>query len=152
MSGKLITLISNIFNEPQKCYGHCSNQARLKLRESGERVQGFYVCPAGYVSKLIWYAEELDTADFTRYLSEVLAGKVQLRSTDVRLATRYSWDLGLAGKSGKVMRVAFWTQNYRGSKTDDPDRPSLFLCSRCGEPFVQPFSESNSLCEECKRD
>lgn len=151
MAGSMLTLVSSLFGEPQKCYGHCSNQARLRLSQSDGTVHGFYACPAGYVSKVIWYAKDIDEADFRRYLSGMLGERIPLRTSDVRLATRYSWDLGLPGESGKVMRVAFWTQNYRGSKTDDPGRAALFLCSRCSGPYVQTVSESNTLCERCRK-
>ena len=52
-----------------------------------------------------------------------------MREEDVRIASRYPWDLGITtGDGAKSMMVAYWTQNYRRTKSEDADRDALFLC------------------------
>ncbi len=50
-----------------------------------------------------------------------------------------------------VLREAYWTQSYRRTKNDDPDRPALFFCSNRDSFFVQPLTSKETLCPSCRR-
>lgn len=140
------------FGEPQKCYGHCDQLASPRvLKDDGMLIVGM-VCHAGYVSRIIAYSRELDLGRFKSFVSESLGPGIRLTDDDLRTATRFSWDLGFTGDESETVKVAYWTQNYRGSKEDNPNRPGLFMCSNCGALHVQPVTEKSVLCARCKSD
>lgn len=139
-------LVESLFSQPQRCYGHCDQQAGLRLLKSDEPILACYVCPGGYVSRVMAYGK-IDAAKKLRDFVGAAMGGQPLKEEDIRRATRHSWDLAIPGLE---MKVAYWTQNYRGSKSADPDRPGLFLCSRCGSTFVKPLTEQGTLCSECR--
>lgn len=134
---------------PFQCYGHCQEPAELRFLKDEEREVGALVCPFGYVSKLIIYDLEVDAGEMVSFLSGQVNGALQVKEADIRLATRYSLDLGLGGANRKVLREAYWTQNYGKSKSKDPGRATLFMCSGCEKLFVQPASAKASLCRVC---
>jgi len=137
------------FEEPQKCYGHCDQPSTLRiLKENGTLIAGM-VCHAGYVSRIIAYSRELDLASFKSFISESLGGSLKLFDEDLRTATRFSWDLGIEGEE-EVVKVAYWTQNYRRSKTEAPDRQALFGCANCGKLYVQSINSRSVLCANCR--
>lgn len=142
-------LIGEHFSEPQKCYGHCEKQARLKFISKDDTLLAGYVCPSGYLSRLMLYGETIDAASLKTYLRSSLRG-LDVTDDDIRLATRYSWDLGLSSARGKVMQVAYWTQNYRRTKSESPDRTAFFLCSSCNSLFSQPVEAGETLCPVCR--
>jgi len=137
------------FGEPQKCYGHCDQMASPRvLNEDGMLIMGM-VCHAGYVSRIIAYSRALDLAAFKSFVSTSLGPSMEVQDEDLRTATRFAWDLGLPEGSAEALKAAYWTQNYRGNKKSDPDRPGLFMCSSCGSLFVQPVSNRSVLCKNC---
>ena len=146
---ELKELVSNRFGGPQKCYGHCSQQTTFEFAGGVDGLIACHVCPSRYVSRVMGYGMKVDTASFASTISKALSGRVAMSGSDVRMATRYSWDLGTGGMPGRVMQVAFWTQNYRGSKLDDPNRIALFLCSSCRSFYLQPASATRTTCEKC---
>lgn len=133
---------------PFQCYGHCKEEASLKFVDSGVRLVGAVVCPSGYVSRLVGYGPQADPEGLLSFVMSQTTGALPLTASDIRVATRYSTDLGIGG-SGRVLGEAYWTQNYGKAKSQDPNRPSLFMCSNCGKLFVQPASSSSSLCGGC---
>lgn len=138
------------FGEPQKCYGHCDQLASPRvLKENGMLIVGV-VCHAGYVSRIVAYSRELDLPRFKSFISDSLGPSMTVSDADLRSATRFSWDLGITGDESETVKVAYWTQNYRGSKKDSPNRPALFMCSSCGALHVQPVSEKSVLCPRCR--
>lgn len=87
---------------------------------------------------------------FRGYAQESAAGLGKVEDSDIRTARRYAWDLGLEReRDDLVLREAYWTQNYRRTKTDDPDRPALFLCSNGDSFFVQPLTSNRKHCQNC---
>lgn len=139
-------LVTEIFSEPSNCYGHCKEKTKPIFKERNGSVLCFQACPGKYVSRVVFYNGSLE--GLISYLKEVARG-IDVSERDVRVATRYGWDLGLKGKNEKVMRVSYWTQNYGASKVSSETRPALFLCSRCGSPFVKQFNSTTSICERC---
>lgn len=135
-----------------KCYGHCKEQYALRFLPSQHgMIIGSYSCPSGYVSRIVHYGEELDLPAFKKYLSSLLQD-IEVTEEDIRVATRYTWDLGISDAApGKVLREAYWTQRYRRTRTDDQLCPTLFQCTKCGSFYRQPFSDKNTLCAECRK-
>lgn len=138
-------VVESSLSEPQKCYGHCDQQANMRFLSSGEPLVACYACPAGYVSKIIAYGKKEADSALRAYVTKALGGR-PLKEEEIRTATRYPWDLGLQGAE---MKVAYWTQNYRASKSEDPNRQALFLCSDCGSPFLKLLTESRTKCSNC---
>jgi hypothetical protein len=137
--------VETSFSQPQKCYGHCEQQATLKFLESGEPTVACYTCPAGYVSKVMVYGKNEARGGLAAFVAKARGKPV--KEEDIRTATRHSWDLGVPGFE---MKVAYWTQNYRGSKSEDPNREALFLCSECGSTYVKPLSAPGTKCSDCR--
>ena len=141
-------LVKERLNGRSKCSGHCQDLSELTLIQQNGMTIGYYRCPSGYVSILVQYGRSLDIQAFKSFLSS-LQGNVT--DEDIRVATRYTWDLDIkGGESGMVLREAYWTQNYRRTKNDNPNREALFLCSGCDSLFNQAFSESDRLCTRCR--
>jgi len=138
--------VESSFSLPQKCYGHCDQLATLRFLDSGEPAVACYVCPAGYVSKVMAYGRKDVGAALRTYVTKALGGQ-PLKEEDTRTATRHPWDLGIAGFE---MRVAYWTQNYRTSKNEDPNRQALFVCSKCGSTYVKPLATQGTTCLNCR--
>jgi hypothetical protein len=109
---------------------------------------GCYTCRSGYVSLIVQYGKEVDLPAYKTLLSPLLQGN--LTDEDLRVATRYSWDLGVEDESeGALLREAYWRQNYRRTKTDDPHRAALFLCTQCESFYCQRLSDVNKICPKC---
>jgi hypothetical protein len=140
------------FDEPQKCYGHCDQPATLKiLGEKGGMLLATMACHAGYVSRIMAYGTQIDLPVFRSFISDSLGGSIRLTDDDLRTATRFSWDLGMSGQGAdEVVKVAYWTQNYRGSKSEATDRQALFACANCGSLYIQHVSAKSVLCPNCK--
>ncbi|MDG6899847.1 MAG: hypothetical protein JRM88_04705 [Nitrososphaerota archaeon] len=131
-----------------KCQ-HCGGQAAIEYAEGGS--VGLHVCPGRYVSRIIMYGNELDTDRFLGYVRGAARGTQGVEAGDVRVASRYAWDLGLARKSNDiVLKEMYWTQNYRRTKSEDPDRMALFFCANGDSFFVQPLKNGERLCDKCR--
>jgi hypothetical protein len=117
----------------------------LSFLGSGEPTVACYACPAGYVSKVMVYGKNDAREGLTAFVTKARGKPVN--EEEVRTASRHPWDLGVPGFE---MRVAYWTQNYRGSKSEDPNREALFLCSECGSTYVKPVSAPGTKCADCR--
>ena len=134
-----------------KCYNHCQEQSRLEFLSERSMLVGCYVCPSGYVSRIVTYGTELNLATFKTMISGALNEMGGVSDEDIRVATRYTWDLGIHGKpEGTALKEAYWTQNYRRTKSEDPNRPALFLCTKCNSLFHQSVAGKNTVCPRCK--
>ncbi len=144
---ELVSLVKEKFPEPQKCR-HCGKESTMKALEStDDSVVMGYVCPGGYISSIVLYGRDLDAAAAESYLKK----SVGAVNEDVRMATRYAWDLSLQGWGpDKVMRAAYWRQSYRRTENADPNRPAYFLCSGCGKTYLQALSSDQTLCPDCR--
>jgi hypothetical protein len=139
-------VVETSFSQPQRCYGHCDQPATLRFLNSGEPAVACYTCPAGYVSKVMVYGRR-DARETLREFVTMALGGQPIKEEDIRTATRHPWDLDIAGFE---MKVAYWTQNYRGSKSTDPNRQTLFVCYECGSTFVKPLTAADTRCANCR--
>jgi len=146
---KTDSIIEERFFEPQKC-GHCGALANPRFLRRGNEPVVALACPPGYVSRVIAYSQGDNRSTVRSLVGEALGSGGDLSDEDVRTATRYAWDLGIEDKAeGAVFGAAYWTQNYRRTKSDVPDRNAVFVCGRCGSLFAQPISSSATLCASC---
>jgi hypothetical protein len=144
------SIILEKFGGPQKCYGHCDQPAGMKvLREDGGVVMAI-ACTRGYVSRVVAYGSGDNASVVKSMVGGALGPGGDVRDEDIRTATRYAWDLGMEGKaSGVVFKGAYWTQNYRRTKSEDAGRKGLFVCGGCSGLFMQPVSSDGTLCPAC---
>ncbi|MGA2663828.1 MAG: hypothetical protein ABSF83_02680 [Nitrososphaerales archaeon] len=147
---ELKELVRERFGEPQKCYGHCEQPSTLKFLAGQDALVAAYSCPGAYVSRIMVYGRSPDLEAALATVRGLVGPAQDVGAEDIRVASRYARDLGLDQRGTEmVMSVAFWTQNYRRTKKDDPDRPAAFLCERCGSVYTQPASSARTLCPAC---
>lgn len=131
-----------------KC-SHREDQATLDYIENG--AVGVRVCPNRYVSRIIAYGRQLDPDGFKRLVQGAAEGMREVEGSDIRVARRYAWDLGLESKNNDLaLTETYWTQNYRRTKSEDPDRPALFLRAKKDSFLVQPLRAKERLCDRCR--
>ena len=129
---------------------HCSGTAHLEYVNDG--LIAAHVCPGRYVSRIIMYGEQIDSDEFKKFVQKACQGMGNVEDSDIRITSRYAWDLGLDRASNElIMKEGYWTQNYRRTKNDSPDRPALFLCSNGDSFFVQPVNLNEKLCQNCRK-
>lgn len=139
-----------LLNVATKCYGHCGETADLEF--IGDGTVSCHVCPGRYVSRIITYGKELDLKRFKEFVRNAAPNLGEVEDGDIRVASRYAWDLGLDKKKDDlVLREAYWAQNYRRTKVDDPERKALFLCSNRDSFFVQPLTSKEKFCLNCRK-
>ena len=127
---------------------HCEGSADLVYVGKQDAVQ---VCPGRYVTRIVRYGLDVDQESFSEHIREVTTGLGAVELADIRVASRYAWDLGLQRESNDlVLREAYWTQSYRRTKDDRPDRSALFLCSNSDSFYVQPLNGTETLCPKCR--
>ena len=144
-------MVKSTLTGHSKCSGHCEELSKLKVLYQKGMMLGCYTCPSGYVSRIIAYGKELNLTAFKSLISSFAKGVADVDDQDIRVATRYTWDLGIQGTNpGMVLREAYWTQSYRRTKNEDPNRVALFMCTRCSSFYNQALSESNKLCPRCR--
>jgi (2Fe-2S) ferredoxin len=132
------------------CQGHCKEMATVEFVNDG--LMAAQVCPEGYVSRIILYGEQLEPEKLRGFVQEVTTGMGTVESSDVRVASRYAWDLGLDRQSDDlILKEGYWSQNYRRTKNESSDRLALFLCSNRDFFFVQPLNLKETLCENCRK-
>lgn len=136
------TIVENYLKTSGKCYGHCDGKTELVFLERGKKTISCMVCPGGYVSRIVLYGDELDVEGFLNFIREKLGESGDVSSYDIRTATRHPWDLGTETEADgeNVIREAYWTQNYRRTKSEDPNRNAIFHCSECNSLYLSPVS------------
>ncbi len=146
------SIIAERFAEPSKCHGHCDQPAGLRFLSDGAETVTVTACSKGYVSRVAVYGLGDNAGTLKSLVRSALGPSGDLRDEDVRTATRYAWDLGFQGRTEPVVfRVAYWTQNYRRTKSDDPNRKAVFSCGNCSSLFLQPISSTGVLCPACSK-
>jgi hypothetical protein len=145
------SVVSERYGQLEKCYGHCEQPATLKfLNADGDPVITGYSCHQGYLSRIVLYSDSLDLHQSLATIVGLLGKYQDVREDDVRLASRYPWDFEITtGDYHRLMNVAYWTQNYRRTKSEDPNRDALFLCESCRAVFLHPISGRQVLCPAC---
>jgi protein-arginine kinase activator protein McsA len=146
------SVVAERYGQLERCYGHCEQPATLKfLNADGKQVIAGYSCHMAYLSRIIIYSDSLDLHESRDTIGGLVGKDQEVKEEDVRIASRYPWDFDITtGDGQKLMMVAYWTQNYRRTKSEEPNRTALFLCEGCRAIFSQPLSERQVLCSGCR--
>jgi glutaredoxin/predicted Zn-ribbon and HTH transcriptional regulator len=146
-----------------ECRRHCEEPADFRaLRTEKDGIVGVYSCPGGFVSRVVYYSLDPNLDWFYTFLSDQL-GKGKVKKRDLRIATRYGWELDehaaseladLTSARPPVMREVYWVHH---PSNDAEKSTGVFLCSDperrrgCGRLFIQELTSKNRLCPKCKR-
>lgn len=144
-----------------RCYGHCDSPSSfVDLRSDSDNVIGAYVCPGGYVSRVVYFSVCPDVKQLRSFLISQVGEEI-VTDRDIRPATRHGWELGgdAMAEIGEVsptgvVKEIYWTVY---AQTEDERRRGVFFCShpRKGRGrnrlFVQDKKSTNRLCPECKQ-
>jgi hypothetical protein len=138
-----------------RCRRHRDESTSLvKLSSSRDSLVGAYLCPRRVVSNVVRFDKEADVEDLKRFLESSL-GRGVVRSHDLRVATRYGWELKseafseIGGVSPEgVVKEVYWT-TY--PKTEAERSRGVFICgyegqNGCGRLFLQEINSKNKLC------
>jgi hypothetical protein len=140
--------VKELFSVTPSCYGHCKEVSAFEFRNDSMIVQ---VCPSRYVSRIVAYGSQVDPNQFTKVLLGLAQRLEGVESSDIRIASRYAWDLGIDRENDDlIVRLAYWTQNYRRTKNESTNRAALFLCSNKDSFFMQSVNSKNKLCLNCR--
>jgi hypothetical protein len=128
---------------------HCNGTADLEY--IGDGLTGVHVCPGRYVTRIIAYRSQPDPEGFLKFVKDSVHGSGEVKGSDIRIARRYAWDLGMDKETNDlILTEAYWTQNYRRTKDENPNREAVFLCSNRDSFFVQPSTSAATLCSSCR--
>jgi hypothetical protein len=120
----------------------------ILLAADDDKVVGAYCCPNGYVSRIVHFGFGDNTDQFRGFLSSQLGSKV-VTGKDLRVASRYGWELGeeaaadieeLVRQHQLPLRQTYWV---RYPKSEEEKARGVFLCSDssprggCGRLFTQ---------------
>jgi len=148
---ELRELVTGQYDQLEKCYGHCELPATAKfLNDDAELVVVGYSCHGAYLSRIIIYSESLTLPASVDVITRLVKGQQEVIEEDVRIASRYPWDLNMPSNgTKKIMMMGYWTQNYRRTKSEDPNRDALFLCENCHAIYSKPITSKQVLCPSC---
>jgi len=144
-----------------QCYRHCDSPSSfVDLRSDSDNVIGAYVCPSGYVSRVVYFSVHPDVKQLRSFLISQV-GKEIVNDRDIRPATRHGWELGGDAMAeirevspAGVIKEIYWTVY---AKTEDERKRGVFVCSHrkkgmgCNGLFVQDKKSRNRLCPKCKQ-
>jgi hypothetical protein len=159
----LVTFVEKYLVYNVQCRGHCEATASFRLLNTEHnRVVGAYCCPSGFASRVVYFGAGPDTNWFYSYLTDQL-GKEIVQRRDLRVATRYGWELGEGaekelkepthGRRRPVIGEIYWT---RYPKSDAEKNRGIFLCQDpdsgkgCGKLFIQEITSKTRLCSSCR--
>ncbi|MCJ7761088.1 thioredoxin family protein [Candidatus Bathyarchaeota archaeon] len=145
-----------------ECRRHCDKPADFKvILTTPDGVVGGYICPGGFVSRVVYFSLEPNLDWFYAFLSGQL-GKELVEQRDLRTATRHGWELdeGAAAELAcltstlqvPLIKEAYWVYH---PKNDVEKTRGVFLCSDpkqekgYGRLFVQETTSGNRLCPMC---
>jgi hypothetical protein len=144
-----------------RCYRHCDQiSSFIDLRSDLNNVIGAYVCPDGYVSRVVYFSVSPDVTQLKSFLYSQV-GKEIVADRDIRPATRHGWELGSdamaeigeVSPTGTIGEV-YWTVY---PETEDERNRGVFVCSYpgkgrgCNRLFVQDKESRNRLCPKCRQ-
>jgi len=152
--------VNRYLNFKGQCRRHCNKFTSLdELWSDSNNMVGVYVCPDGYVSRVIYFSIDPDINWFKKFLITQVGNEI-FNDRDLRLATRHGWELESDASTEisnmsptGVIREVYWT-NY--PKTDEERKRGVFLCSNlqkikgCRKLFVQEVNSINRLCQKCR--
>jgi len=144
-----------------RCYRHCDQiSSFMDLRSDLNNVIGAYVCPGGYVSRVVYFSVSPDVKPLKSFLYSQVGEEI-VADRDIRPATRHGWELGsdAMAEIGEVsptgtIKEVYWT-GY--PETEDGRNRGVFVCSYpekrrgCNRLFVQDKESRNRLCPKCKQ-
>ena len=131
--------------------GHCEEQPTLRFLNATESlIIGGYACHGAYLSRVVVYAQSVGVKEARDMVQSLLGSEANVAEEDIRVKSVYPWDIDLEGDGQKMLTAAYWTQNYRRSKTEDLNRTGLFLCGKCRSVFPQIITERQILCSDCR--
>ena len=147
-----------------ECRQHCCKTADFRVIAHAEKqdgIVGVYICPNGFVSRVVYFSLEPNLNWFYAFLSGQL-GKKMVQKRDLRIATRYGWELDedatreLAYLTSKLQTQAIG-EVYRlhRPETEVEKSRGVLLCSDpeqgrgCRRLFVQEVTSRNRLCSKC---
>ena len=130
-----------------QCHRHCDNPSTLvHLKSDSKSLIGAYVCPSGYVSRVVYFSAFPDVKPLKDFLYSQVGQEI-VKDRDIRPATRHGWELGndALAEIGSVsptgvIKEIYWTVY---PKTEDERRRGIFLRSylkqgrRRGKLFIQ---------------
>jgi hypothetical protein len=141
-----------------KC-SHCGKRANfVTIYQKDSSLVGAYVCSEGYVSRVVYFADNPDAVWFGNFLRDQLGDR--FRGKDIRMASRYGWDLGgraeketaVVSKSGKIVQY-YWTFY---ALNEEEKFTGTFLCREenggCGKLYTKLKTEASTLCTDCRRN
>jgi hypothetical protein len=152
-------VVDNYLSFKGRCRRHCDKStSSVELWSDATNIVKAYVCPEGYVSRVIYFSRDPDIAWFKDFLStQIGAGLVNDR--DIRPATRHGWELSDNAlrkisdiSSTGVVKEVYWT-TY--PKSEKEKKRGIFLCSDpkkgkgCKNLFVQEVTSTEKLCSTC---
>jgi len=144
-----------------RCYRHCDQiSSFMDLRSDLNNVIGAYVCPDGYVSRVVYFSVYPDVKPLKSFLYSQVGEEI-VADRDIRPATRHGWELGgdAMAEIGEVsptgtIKEVYWTVY---PETEDERNRGVFVCSYpgkgrgCNRLFVQDKESGNRLCPKCKQ-
>ena len=117
-----------------KCFHHCEKPTTMRIiKDSDEKIVAAYTCPDGFVSQVVYFARSKPDLEWFRNLLSEQVGKRNVSKRDIRIASRYGWELGeqarqelesQLGPKGKITEV-YWT---RYPKTEQQKKIAISLC------------------------
>jgi len=142
-----------------QCRRHCTKTTSLiELWSKPTKIVKAYVCPDGYVSRVIAFSLEPSATWFRSFLSSQGVDEI-LNARDLRPASRHGWELetdisqtiGHISQTGVIYEI-YWTIY---PKTGEERQQGLFLCSDheqnkgCKRLFVQNIHSPSKCCPQC---
>lgn len=141
------------------CRIHCDQTSLFEdVFSDSKNIVGAYVCPGGFVSRVVYFSVNPDINWFKRLLQSQL-GRGKVNDHDIRLATRYGWEIGDDARiemqkfspSGAIREV-YWTIDLKKIGKDK----GVFHCldttqgKGCRRLYINDIGSKNKLCPKCK--
>ncbi|HXY83640.1 MAG TPA: hypothetical protein VEH56_07940 [Candidatus Saccharimonadales bacterium] len=155
-------LIDNLLTYTGKCFHHCENPTTMRiLHEADGKIVAAYSCPDGLVSQVVYFTDSKPELEWFREFLSQQVGKRQVSRRDIRLASRYGWELGgkarqmIASQLGPERKLTevYWT---RYPKTTEQKKITISLCigdsskPGCLKLFNHDRKSNPILCRKCK--
>ena len=144
-----------------KCYRHCDKPTAMKVvSQNSTSLVGAYICPQGFVSQVVYFSIKPDREWFENSL-RAQVGQEKVIHRDLRVASRYGWELGgdaqetLDSRLGEGTGVTeiYWT---RYPKTEEEKQQGVSLCVGdgskvgCMKLFMRDRNSTERLCLSCR--
>jgi hypothetical protein len=156
----LHNIVENYLTFSSQCRRHCTKSTSfIELWSNPTKMVKAYVCPDGYVSRVIAFSMHPTVTWFRNFIVNQGVAEI-LNDRDLRLASRHGWELKTDRSHTfkhisptSVIYEVYWT-TY--PKTDEERQRGLFLCSDdeqgkgCKRLFVQNINSPSKRCPQCR--